>query len=78
MLAPYPILSRAANGAYSVRDLAGGILNRPVPIEHIRPLYHAIKPDTYGVAYMDYIHDRRLNSNTQRDEYSKMVRCTYI
>ena len=69
MLAPYTIISRVANGAYNVRDLAGGILNRPVPIEHIRPLYHAIKPDTNGVAYMDSIHDRRLNSNTKRDEY---------
>ena len=69
MLSPYTVHSRAANGGYMVRDMAGGILARAVPVEHIRPLYHARKPDTSGIAYMDYIYDKRVNSSTNRDEY---------
>ena len=68
MLSPYTIHERASTGAYYVRDMAGGILNRAVPIEHIRPLFHATKPNSTETAYMDYIHDHRV-SKIGRDEY---------
>ena len=69
MLPQYMIHARAENGGYLVRDMAGGILQRAVPTEHIRPLYHARKPDNSETAYMDFIHGRRVNSTTNRDEY---------
>jgi hypothetical protein len=69
MLSPYTIHSKAQNGSYFVRDQAGGIFHRPVPIEHIRPLYAAKMPDSSSAAYMDYIFDHRLNTTTRRDEY---------
>ena len=45
MLAPYTIHEKCSNGGYLVRDKAGGILPRAVPIDHIRPLYHATRPN---------------------------------
>ena len=67
MLSPYTVHERASNGAYYLRDMAGGILKRAVPIEQIRPLFHATKPDTSETAYLDYIHDHRVTKG--RDEY---------
>ena len=69
MLSPYTVHSRASNGGYMVRDMAGGLLARAVPTEHIRPLYHARRPDSTETAYMDYIHDKKVNPITHRDEY---------
>jgi hypothetical protein len=69
MLTPYTFHSKAQNGAYYVRDQAGGIFHRAIPIEHIRSLFLAKKPDATGVDYMDYILNHRLNANTRRDEY---------
>ena len=69
MLSPYTIHSRAQNGGYIVRDMAGGLLGRAVPTEHIRPLYHARRLDTSNIAYLDYVYDRRVNPTNHRDEY---------
>ena len=69
MLSPYMIHARAENGGYLVRDMAGGILQRAVPTEHIRPLFHARKPDSSETAYMDFIHGKRVNPVSKRDEY---------
>ena len=67
MLAPYTIHSRTVTGDYIVRDQAGGILSRAVPIEQIRPLIQAKPQGTKDIFYMDFIHDHRLING--KDEY---------
>ena len=70
MLAPYTIHEKCQNGGYRVRDKAGGILPRTVPIDHIRPLYHAKRQDDIGRGadyYTDFIVSHRKRDS--RDEY---------
>ena len=70
MLAPYTVFSKSDQGGYILRDDAGGILARPVPIEHIRPLYHAKRTksdEPTAECYVDFILSHRQNNN--RDEY---------
>ena len=70
MLAPYTIHEKCQNGGYRVRDKAGGILSRTVPIDHIRPLYHARRQDSIGNGadyYVDFIVDHRKKGS--QDEY---------
>ncbi len=43
-------------------------MNRRIPIEHIKPLYYAVKADG-SEAYVDYIVKHRKNPKTQVDEY---------
>ena len=72
MLAPYTVHSKSDHGGYILRDNAGGILNRPVPIEHIRPLYNAKRPtptiEQGSDCYVDFILNHRMGKD-HRDEY---------